>query len=385
MNHLMRQAARLKRGVCLLLAFVLLLGLVPTAAFAASDESIRLTGCDFTGMSYRSAALGRASIHTMQFDYNGGTTGFCGDHGKGMGRSLIGQTWGNKTEITDPTVKLLMAYYYSHTMGIFTDAAKAAGVDTIWDDAYTNYMNAWVQAVIWRYQQGTLNDPVADAAEELMWVFNCLKHESNTSIDDCTSGSSTSFRDMVQYIFDLGTATWGDAEVYHYKFTGKGSSSHSASSVQSVFIGKVTASPGTEPETYSLTVKKADAKTNIGLAGAAFHIEKVESNLQWDVTTSGREGTAKLDNLTAGTYAITETGAPNGYQIDDPGPEYVVLPNNGQASVTKNFTDTPDTPPSGEIRKVDKDDPSRGLGGANIAIQGINVNFYGEFTTNASG
>ena len=137
---------------------------------------------------------------------------------------------------------------------------------------------------------------------------------------------------------------------------------------------------------YRLKCAKIDVSFFLFLAHQKCHFIFalfLESNLQWDVTTSGREGTAKLDNLTAGTYAITETGAPNGYQIDDPGPEYVVLPNNGQASVTKNFTDTPDTPPSGEIRKVDKDDPSRGLGGANIAIQGINVNFYGE--SNASG
>ena len=39
-------------------------------------------------------------------------------------------------------------------------------------------MNAWVQAVAWRYRQGTLgNTPeeiIIACAEELMWVFNFL-------------------------------------------------------------------------------------------------------------------------------------------------------------------------------------------------------------------
>ena len=100
-----------KRAFSFLLAAVMFLSLFPpvTPVALAADESIKLTGCDFTGMTYHSDALGAASIHTMQFNYAGGMTGFCGDHGKKMGRSLIGQTWGNRTEITDPTVKMMLA------------------------------------------------------------------------------------------------------------------------------------------------------------------------------------------------------------------------------------------------------------------------------------
>ena len=56
-----------KRAVSLLLAAIMLLGLFPPATLTAlaADESIKLTGCDFTGMSYHSEALGNASIHTM--------------------------------------------------------------------------------------------------------------------------------------------------------------------------------------------------------------------------------------------------------------------------------------------------------------------------------
>ena len=105
------------------------------------------------------------------------TAGFCGTKGGSMGQSLLGQTWGHKTTISDSTVSMMMAYYYAHSTGVFTDQAKALGVDTIWDDGYTWYMNAWIQAIIWRYQQGSMSDPVVACAEELMAVFNSGRSE----------------------------------------------------------------------------------------------------------------------------------------------------------------------------------------------------------------
>ena len=115
-----------------------------------------------------------------------------------MGQSLIGQTWGNKTAISDPTVSMMMAYYYSHSTGVFTDRAEALGVNTIWDTTYTWYMNAWVQAIIWRYKQGSLSDPVVGCAEELMAVYNSLEGTHFTSIDEERDG--VSFRDRAQQI-----------------------------------------------------------------------------------------------------------------------------------------------------------------------------------------
>ena len=89
--------------------------------------------------------------------------------------------------------------------------------------------------------------------------------------------------------------------------------------------------------------------------------------------------------MDAGTYAVTETAAPNGYEIDNAGPEYVVLPNNGGNTVTITFTDTPTVTATGKIRKVDADDPTRGLAGAVIKITGVDNNFTGTYTTGAGG
>ena len=87
---------------------------------------------------------------------------------------------------------------------------------------YTWTMNAWVQAVVWRYKAGLLSDPVVACAEELMYVFNNLKHTNYTSIDEELDGWS--FRDRAQYTLDLGAeGVWGDCAVYEYKYAGPGS------------------------------------------------------------------------------------------------------------------------------------------------------------------
>ena len=139
-----------------------------------------------------------------------------------MGWSLEGHEWNNPQPISNPTVKTMMAYYYAHSRGIFTDQAHALGVDEVWGSDYTWTMNAWVQAIIWRHEQKTLAaDPVAACAEELMYVYNNLEHTSYTSIDDVVDG--TSLRDRAQYILDLGAqGVWGDCEVFEYTYAGPG-------------------------------------------------------------------------------------------------------------------------------------------------------------------
>lgn len=170
------------RMTAILLAFVCVVGLFPLQALAATD-TIKLERFGMSGVSYESPALGKCDLHQMYYaNGNQTTAGFCGTKGGGMGQSLLGQTWGNKRVLSDPTVSMMMAYYYAHSTGVFTDQAKALGVDIIWGDGYTWYMNAWVQAIIWRYQQGSMSDPVVACAEELMAVFNSLDGANYTSI-----------------------------------------------------------------------------------------------------------------------------------------------------------------------------------------------------------
>ena len=369
------------RVTAMLLALICVLGLLPTAALAAGADTIKLERFGMSGVSYQSASLGRCTMHQMYYGVAGKTSvGFCGTKGGGMGTSLIGQTWGHPKPIADSTVKMMMAYYYAHSLGIFTDKAHALGVDDIWDSGYSWYMNAWVQAIVWRYKDGSLGDPATACAEELMYVWNSLKGASYTSIDQTCDGAT--FRDRAKYILDLGKQdVWGDCVVKEYSFTGAGSAAHPASTVQSVMIGSLTVTN----ERYTLVVKKVDATNPTkGLAGARFHVESTNGSFSKDIVT-GTDGTYTLSPLDAGTYAVTETAAPNGYEIDNAGPEYVVLPNNGSSTVTITFTDTPTVTATGKIRKVDADNPTRGLAGAVIKITGVDNNFTGTYTTGAGG
>ena len=369
------------RVTAMLLALICVLGLLPTTALAAGADTIKLERFGMSGVSYQSASLGRCTMHQMYYGVAGKTSvGFCGTKGGGMGTSLIGQTWGDPKPVTDPTVKMMMAYYYAHSLGIFTDKAQALGVDDIWDSGYSWYMNAWVQAIVWRYKDGSLGDPATACAEELMYVWNSLKGASYTSIDQICDGAT--FRDRAKYILDLGKQdVWGDCDVKEYSFTGAGSAAHPASTVQSVMIGSLTVTN----EQYKLVVKKVDATNPTkGLAGARFHVESTNGSFSKDIVT-GADGTYTFSPLDAGTYAVTETAAPNGYEIDNAGPEYVVLPNSGSSTVTITFTDTPTVTATGKIRKVDADDPTRGLAGAVIKITGVDNNFTGTYTTSAGG
>lgn len=369
------------RVTAMLLALICVLGLLPSTALAAGADTIKLERFGMSGVSYQSASLGRCTMHQMYYGVAGKTSvGFCGTKGGGMGTSLIGQTWGHPKPVTDPTVKMMMAYYYAHSLGIFTDKAHALGVDDIWDSGYSWYMNVWVQAIVWRYKDGSLDDPATACAEELMYVWNSLKGASYTSIDQTCDGAT--FRDRAKYILDLGKQdVWGDCDVKEYSFTGAGSAAHPASTVQSVMIGSLTVTN----ERYTLVVKKVDATNPTkGLAGARFHVESTNGSFSRDIVT-GADGTYTVSPLDAGTYAVTETAAPNGYEIDNAGPEYVVLPNNGSSTVTITFTDTPTVTATGKIRKVDADDPTRGLAGAVIKITGVDNNFTGTYTTGAGG
>ena len=378
----MKQTNSLRqRLLSALLALVCVLGLLPASAFAASPGTIKMDDCAYSGTKYDSPALGECYLHQMHFGLNGKSTmGFCAEKGKGMGWSLKGHTWGNPKPISDPTVTTMMAYFYAHSTGVFTDRAHALGVDDVWGSDYTWTMNAWTQAIVWRYKAGLLSDPVTACAEELMCVYNNLEHTSYSSIDDLLDG--TSFRDRAQYILDLGAqGVWGECEVYEYAYTGPGSSYHPSNDVQAVMVGELNVTR----ELYSLIIKKVDSTNpNKTLPGARFKVASENGAYSKEVVTGG-DGTVTVPQLEAGTYAVTELEAPEGYEIDNAGPQYVVLPNGTNKIVTVTFSDTPIITGEGSIRKVDADDPTKGLAGAVIKVTGVDNDFTGTYVTGTGG
>lgn len=374
------------RALDLLLALVCVFGLHPTAAFAADKgtsgppETLKLEKFGYAGVAYHSPALGQCHLHQLYFNDGKKTgIGFCAQHGKGMGTSLVGQTWSRPDPVKDPTVLTMMAYYYAHSTGVFTPEAEALGVNQVWDADTTWRMNAWAQAIIWRFETRSIgSDPAKTCAEEYMAVVNSLEGGNYKSINDDYHGESCLER--AKYVLDLGArGVWGKATAYQYAFTGKGSSVHKPHDVQQVIYG--TLDVDTTKEQYELTVKKVDSTNpNKGLPGAVFHIESTNGSFSKDVTT-GNDGTYTVKYLDAGTYAVTEITPPSGYKIDNAGPQYVVLPSNGQNTVTVTFSDTPEITGEGSIRKVDADNPTHGLAGAVIKIKGVDNSFVGTYTT----
>ena len=63
----------------------------------------------------------------------------------------------------------------------------------------------------------------------------------------------------------------------------------------------------------------------------------------------------------------------------------MVLPRDNGTEVVVTFTDTPIVTTEGSIRKVDADDPTKGLAGAVIKIEGTDNSFTGTYTTGAGG
>jgi len=372
----------LTRMAAMLLVLVCMLGLLPTAALAADVPStIKMDDCTYNSTHYDSPALGICYMHQMHYNYNGKSTmGFCSEKGKGMGWSLKGHTWNNPKSITDPTVTTMMAYFYAHSTGVFTDQAHALGVDTVWDSDYIWTMNAWTQAIVWRYKAGLLSDPATACAEELLCVYNNLYSSSYNSINDLLDG--TSFYDRAKYILDLGAqGVWGECTVHEYTYAGPGSNYHPANDVQAVMVGELNVTH----EQYSLTIKKVDSTNpNKGLSGARFLVTSENGSYSKEVVT-GSDGTVTLSPLDAGTFAVTELEGPEGYEIDNAGPQYVVLPNGSNKTVTVTFSDTPIVTGEGSIRKVDADDPTKGLAGAVIKIEGVDNSFVGTYTTGAGG
>ncbi len=373
----------------LILAVATLLSIltVPAGAVSPRDgstslpDTIKMTDCDASGNSYVSAGIGQCYIHQLKFDVSGeNMIGFCAEHGKGMGWSLEGQTWGHPKPVTDPNVITMMAYFYAHVTGKFTDQAKAIGEDKLWNSDYIWVMDAWVQAIIWRYKEGLFADPATACAEELMSVYNGLKGGHYTSIDDLLDGKS--FRDRAQYILELGSqGVWGDCTIQEYKYTGSSTSYQPANNVQAIMIGKLNVTY----EKYSLIIKKVDSTNpNKGLPGARFKVTSENGAYSREVVT-GSDGSVRLNSLDASTYAIVELEAPEGYEIDNAGPQYVTLPNGGNKTVTVTFADTPTITSEGSIRKVDADDPTKGLAGAVIKITGVDNDFVGTYVTGEGG
>lgn len=393
------------RLLSLFLTAICVIGLIPTSAFAAPSGSmpseITLQKSDYFldtdgSKTYNSPSFDKPLyLHIINMNVGGKTkVGFCAEHGKQLGNTLIGKKWGNPEPVTNSFIKMMIGYYYCMTDAKYqTDAYKEKWGGALWTDQnMIRYHNAWIQALCWRaLGQGAAIPSDAEGqkvaiAKELMYIANAKNGTSYSDIYTDKYGTTT-FYQKGEKVLD-NTDCWPDVDVTLYRYIGGNATSpdgkkhYTNDNTQAVMV----ATPKKEPtgDTYRIIVKKVDSSNPTkGLAGATFSLEMVGSDGPSFPKTgvTGQDGTYIFDRLEAGTYKVTETEAPEGYQIDNPGPYAVTLPTNGQNTVTVTALDTPITLASGSIRKVDKDRPTMGLAGATIRITGIDNNFTYEGQT----
>ena len=397
------------RLLSLFLTAICVIGLIPTSAFAASSENmpseITLKKSDYFldtdgSKTYNSPSFDKPLyLHIINMNVGGKTkVGFCAEHGKQLGNTLIGKKWGNPEPVTNSFIKMMIGYYYCMTDAKYmTDAYTAKFGSQLWTDQnMIRYHNAWIQALCWRaLGQGAAIPSDAEGqrvaiAKELMYIANAKNGTSYSDIYTDKYGTTTFYEKGCKVIDNPDC--WPDVDVTLYHYIGGNATSpdgkkhYTNDNTQAIMV----ATPRGEPtiDDYQIVVKKVDSSNPTkGLPGATFSLTMVGSDdPSFPMTgVTGQDGTYTFKPLKAGTYQVTETEAPEGYQIDNPGPYTVTLPMNGQKTVTVTATDTPITISSGSIRKVDKDIPTMGLAGATIRITGIDNNFKYEGQTVAGG
>lgn len=393
------------RLLSLFLTAICVIGLIPTSAFAASSENmpseITLKKSDYFldtdgSKTYNSPSFDKPLyLHIINMNVGGKTkVGFCAEHGKQLGNTLIGKKWGNPEPVTNSFIKMMIGYYYCMTDAKYmTDAYKAKFGSQLWTDQnMIRYHNAWIQALCWRaLGQGAAIPSDAEGqrvaiAKELMYIANAKNGTSYSDIYTDKYGTTTFYEKGCKVIDNPDC--WPDVDVTLYHYIGGNATSpdgkkhYTNDNTQAIMV----ATPRGEPtiDDYQIVVKKVDSSNPTkGLPGATFSLTMVGSDdPSFPMTgVTGQDGTYTFKPLKAGTYQVTETEAPEGYQIDNPGPYAVTLPTNGQKTVTVTALDTPITLASGSIRKVDKDRPTMGLAGATIRITGIDNNFTYEGQT----
>ena len=189
------------RLLSLFLTAICVIGLIPTSAFAAPSGSmpseITLQKSDYFldtdgSKTYNSPSFDMPLyLHIINMNVGGETkVGFCAEHGKQLGNTLIGKKWGNPEPVTNSFIKMMIGYYYCMTDAKYqTDAYKEKWGGALWTDQnMIRYHNAWIQALCWRaLGQGAAIPSDAEGqkvaiAKELMYIANAKNGTSYSDI-----------------------------------------------------------------------------------------------------------------------------------------------------------------------------------------------------------
>ena len=418
----------INRAVTLLLALVCVMGLLPLSAFAATGLSsppstITQKSSDYMkigGQSVRYNAassvinnVGRPYVFDEQVEVPGfgATRALCAYQQGTLGPAANGQKWNFKNEVDNASLRVLLTYVYSHTYGDYTDAGNAVGLEH-WSQYWSDIWFMVAQAGSWLYEHGAILDVTSNRegfieqmAEEFVAAMK-LYHDTygqssfitnwnaidTHSIIDSADGGKTGYSAYDYIAAGVNTVLDHPEYFHHYrlwiyewdksqpwKLTGQ-----SGVPMQTLLIA-VPDEEEIDTDTVMLTVKKLEAATNKPLPGVSFKIENTADPSAFSVTrTTGADGTITLtqeaDGLTSGQYTITEEAVPEGYVAQTASQTVTVLPNNS-ISNTFTFYNSKEGSGEGSIRKVDADDPTKGIAGAVIKLTSVKLDNGGSFTS----
>ena len=138
-----------------------------------------------------------------------------------------------------------------------------------------------------------------------------------------------------------------------------------------------------------IKVIKLDADTNSTLAGAKFALTKPDGTTT--EATVGSDGSYTWDNLEAGTYTITETEPPSGYELASPVSQTVTINDGDTATHTVTFKNsptptTPTTPEPGDLEIIKLDaGTNTPLAGAIFEIKNAEGSVVAVVSTDGNG
>jgi hypothetical protein len=204
-----------------------------------------------------------------------------------------------------------------------------------------------------------IKNTVPDAAQDFHYTTTGGLTPASFDLDD--DADATLSNTQVYNQVTPGSYTVTEGQINGYALTsltctaaGAGSSGgqHAAGSFQADIVvgnlGEVTCTYVNTLQQGAIQVTKTSTKGNAPLAGATFAVKKNGAAVATLVTDA--TGKACVDHLAFGNdYTVQETGAPTGYQINDPSVHNVTVDNNatctdnpfGGESTGLSFSDTP--------------------------------------------
>ena len=373
-----------RRALALFLSVICVVGLIPPQAFAAGgsiapDEIVLLkadyaTGAYSPGGSdngleqyYAPNGLDEVTVHNFRMTVGDETiTGFCGDHTATMGNRFNGDTWGNRAPVSENLYPLLAYYYWSCNYDpTFNNGASG------WANQVTN---TYIQCVVWLDKMGRLPDYHTDRAG---WIA-AVAEQRQAAYDHYNQPNPSAWSHEFDAGFRLDEYEAGnyykDWEFWEYYYTGD----NDTETPQPIIIGL-----RDESVSETFFIQKVDTLGN-NVSGVTFLVESENGAFRTSVTTNS-SGIAQFASDTGnGWYTITETNAPSDYERNTI-PVRVYLTANVTGTIylanTKIITD----PGELKIRKVDIDDPTKGIAGAVIKLTHPASGRTSTFTSGADG